>query len=59
MAKKQKQEEHASGESGSGRWMLTYLDMITLLFGVFVIMFAMSSIDKGKFQEVAQSLQLG
>jgi chemotaxis protein MotB len=46
-------------ESGSGRWMLTYLDMITLLFGVFIIMYAMSSVNKAKIQEVSQSLKMG
>ncbi len=57
MAKKKAPERSAGGESGTGRWMLTYLDMITLLFGVFVIMYAMSKVDKGKAEEVAESLR--
>jgi chemotaxis protein MotB len=59
MSKKHKGEEHSGGESGSGRWMLTYLDMITLLFGVFIILYAMSSVDKSKFEKVAESLRIG
>jgi chemotaxis protein MotB len=46
-------------EAGSGRWMLTYLDMITLLFGVFILMYAMSSVNKAKFEQVAESLRMG
>lgn len=46
-------------ESGSGRWMLTYLDMVTLLFGVFIILYAMSKPDAKKFDEVAQALKEG
>jgi chemotaxis protein MotB len=46
-------------ESGSGRWMLTYLDMITLLFGVMIIMYAMSSANKAKAEQVAESLRMG
>jgi len=60
MAKKDKKvEEAAGGESGSGRWMLTYLDMVTLLFGVFVIMYAMSSMDQQKAVQVAKALEEG
>jgi chemotaxis protein MotB len=53
------EEKKGGGESGSGRWMLTYLDMVTLLFGVFVVMYAMSQVDQKKFEEVAASLKLG
>ena len=59
MAKKKREEEaHGqSAEAGSGRWMLTYLDMVTLLFGVFIILFAMSKVDQKKYDQVADSLQ--
>jgi len=60
MAKKVVVEEKGGGgESGSGRWMLTYLDMVTLLFGVFVILYAMSKIDEQKAQAVAEAIRLG
>lgn len=61
MARKNKapEEKKQSGESGSGRWMLTYLDMVTLLFGVFVILYAMSQVDQTKMQAVAESLRMG
>ncbi|GEO26165.1 chemotaxis protein MotB [Alicyclobacillus acidoterrestris] len=38
------------------RWMVTYSDLITLLLVFFIIMFAMSSIDKVKFATLAESL---
>ncbi|WP_440113370.1 flagellar motor protein MotB [Paenibacillus sp. QZ-Y1] len=39
------------------RWMITYADLITLLLIFFVIMFAMSNLDTGKYDVVTQSLQ--
>lgn len=39
--------------------MLTYLDMVTLLFGLFVILYAMSKVDQTKFMIVAESLRAG
>jgi chemotaxis protein MotB len=54
-----KKEKSAGGESGTGRWMLTYLDMVTLLFGVFVIMYAMSNISQENAERVGQSLREG
>jgi chemotaxis protein MotB len=54
--KKGEEEKKGTGESGTGRWMLTYLDMVTLLFGVFVLMYAMSNVDKKKVEQVAESI---
>lgn len=45
-------EEHASHE----RWLLTYADMITLLMVLFIVLFAMSTIDAQKFDQLKQSL---
>ncbi|MFL6145738.1 MAG: flagellar motor protein MotB [Labedaea sp.] len=45
-------EEHANHE----RWLLTYADMITLLMVLFIVMFAMSSVDSQKFHELKDSL---
>jgi chemotaxis protein MotB len=38
------------------RWLLTYADLITLLLGLFVILYAMSKIDKQKYDEVVVAL---
>ncbi|HEU5474222.1 MAG TPA: flagellar motor protein MotB [Actinophytocola sp.] len=46
------EEEHANHE----RWLLTYADMITLLMVLFIVMFAVSSVDSQKFKELRDSL---
>lgn len=45
-------EEHVNHE----RWMVSYADMLTLLFVLFVVLFAMSTVDQKKFEELAGSL---
>lgn len=40
----------------SDRWLLTYADLITLLLGLFVILYAMSKIDVGKYTELVAAL---
>ncbi|MFN8025640.1 MAG: flagellar motor protein MotB [Acidimicrobiia bacterium] len=52
MAKKEIHEEHENHE----RWLVSYADMITLLAALFIVLFAMSSIDLAKFQKFAKSL---
>lgn len=53
MARKREPEvEKDNGE----RWTLTYLDMITLLFIFFVVLYSMSRVDAEKFQTMADSL---
>jgi chemotaxis protein MotB len=39
------------------RWLLTYADMITLLMLFFIILYALSSIDKEKYKEITQQIQ--
>ena len=39
------------------RWLVSYADFITLLFAFFVVMFATSQTDKGKAQQVAESVK--
>lgn len=52
MARKKK----VAAKENAERWLLTYADLITLLMVFFVLLFAMSTIDKKKFQELAGSL---
>ena len=52
MARKKK-----AAKENAERWLLTYADLITLLMVFFVLLFAMSTTDKHKFQELAGSLQ--
>jgi chemotaxis protein MotB len=50
--KKHEEEEHENHE----RWMVSYADMLTLLFVLFVVLFAMSQVDKAKFAALAAGL---
>jgi chemotaxis protein MotB len=52
-------EEEGGGESGMGRWLLTYADMITLLMLFFIVMYAMSTVNQEKFVSMAESLGIG
>ncbi|MBX7258538.1 MAG: OmpA family protein [Candidatus Hydrogenedentes bacterium] len=50
--RRQKHEEHENEE----RWLLTYADLITLLMVFFVVMYALSNVDKQKFQALARAM---
>ena len=38
------------------RWLISYADFITLLFAFFVVMYAISSVNEGKYKVFSQSL---
>ena len=38
------------------RWLVSYADFITLLFGFFVVMYAISSVNEGKYRILSNSL---
>lgn len=38
------------------RWMVSYADFVTLLFAFFVVMYAMSSVNEGKYRVLADSM---
>ncbi len=46
------EEEHENHE----RWLVSYADMITVLMALFVVMFAISVVDQGKFASLKISL---
>jgi len=50
--KKHEEEEHENHE----RWLVSYADMVTLLMCLFIVLFAMSQIDKAKFAQLASGL---
>ncbi len=43
-------------ESSSERWLVTYVDMITLLLIFFIVMYTLSKVDVAKFETLAESL---
>lgn len=54
MARKKKHEEHENHE----RWLVSYADFITLLFAFFTSMYAISSVNEGKFRILSESLAI-
>lgn len=52
MARKKYEEEHENHE----RWLVSYADFITLLFAFFVVMYALSSVNEGKYRVLSNSL---
>lgn len=52
MARKQKHEDHVNHE----RWLVSYADFITLLFAFFVVMYAISSVNVGKYRVLSDAL---
>lgn len=49
------EEEHVNHE----RWLVTYADMITLLMVLFIVLFAMSTVDQKKFNALKSGLAVG
>lgn len=56
-----RRQRHAPGEDheegNSERWLLTYSDMITLLLALFIVLFAVSTINQKKFLALALGLK--
>ncbi len=53
MARKREPEEHVNHE----RWMVSWADLVTLLFAVFVVMYAVSRVDNARLVKVSQSIR--
>ena len=41
------------------RWMASYMDMVTVLMCLFIVLYAMSTVDQAKFEQLANSLATG
>lgn len=52
MARKKYEEEGNNNE----RWLISYADFITLLFALFVVLYALSSINEGKYRVLSSAL---
>jgi len=53
VGKKHKHEEHVNHE----RWVISFADMMTLLFALFVVLYAMGVQDVEKMKQLKQSIQ--
>ncbi len=52
MARRQREEDHENHE----RWLVSYADFITLLFAFFVVMYAISQVNEGKYRVLSDAL---
>jgi chemotaxis protein MotB len=52
MARRKQEEEHENSE----RWMVSYADFVTLLFAFFVVMYAISQVNEGKYRVLSDTL---
>lgn len=52
MARKHKHEEHQNHEA----WAIPYGDLVTLLLAFFVVMYAVSSVNEGKYRVLSDSM---
>jgi len=50
--KRRREEEHENHE----RWLVSYADFITLLFAFFVVMYAISNLNEGKYRVLSDAL---
>lgn len=55
MSRKHQEEEHENHE----RWAVSYADMMTVLLALFIVLYAISVVDKEKFEELRVSLAVG
>jgi chemotaxis protein MotB len=51
-----RKKQHAA-EHPDERWLLTYADMITLLMALFMVLYAMSMVNKTKFEALRMTLK--
>jgi chemotaxis protein MotB len=56
-------KKHAGGgheeEGSSERWTTSYMDMVTVLMCLFIVLYAMSTFDKDKFEKLRLALSTG
>lgn len=53
MARRKYQEEY---DDNHERWLVSYADFITLLFAFFVVMYALSTVNEGKYRVLSSSM---
>lgn len=58
MAQYRRRRQRRAGDDPENheRWLVSYADFITLLFAFFVVMYAISSVNEGKYREMSGAL---
>jgi chemotaxis protein MotB len=51
-----RRRRHLDDEENHERWLVSYADFITLLFAFFVVMYAISQVNDGKYRVLSDSL---
>nr|WP_141881437.1 flagellar motor protein MotB [Homoserinimonas aerilata] len=59
MPQRRKKKAEAAEEHPDERWMASYMDMVTVLMCMFIVLFAMSAVDQDKFEALKNSLATG
>jgi chemotaxis protein MotB len=57
--KKRKHDDHGAEHHVDERWMASYMDMVTVLMCLFIVLFAMSTVDAKKYEQLKNSLATG
>ncbi len=59
MSRRKRASEAGGGGEGAGmlRWLLTYSDMITLLMVFFIVLYAVSQVDKARYEVLMKALK--
>src|SRR3954468_2520829 len=52
-----KQEDHEVEHDESESWLVSFADMMTLLFALFMVLFSISSVNTSKFEALQKALQ--
>jgi chemotaxis protein MotB len=50
-------DDHAGGHDEGERWLVSFADMMTLLFALFMVLFSISSVNTSKLTALQKSLQ--
>ncbi|QYR21615.1 flagellar motor protein MotB [Paenibacillus sp. sptzw28] len=56
MSKKHKKEHHE--EHADETWLIPYADLLTLLLALFIVLYAMSSVDSKKFEDMSKAFNI-
>src|SRR5438067_11417435 len=56
MRKPRGRDEMDEGEPSHERWLVSYADFITLLFAFFVVMYAISTLNEGKYRVLSDAI---
>ena len=57
MAGRRGKRGHAVEHENEERWLLTYADMLTLMFALFMVLYSISSVNISKYESLQQSLK--